>query len=107
MRKIFLLTNLIVLLCLALACNATEPKYLIHTSAKDIEVKKKQALQWYEDYVNGKKFYTDKQAGELKSKALKWYEDQITKEKFYFVNSEKEIAFTKTKALRWFEKNSQ
>lgn len=110
MKKILLLTNLLVLFCFALVSYAYESKYAVHTSAKDIEFKKKKALKWHSDNVDNQKFYyydANKHINSLKNKSLNWYEDKITKGKFYFVNSEKELAFTKKKALRWHENNSK
>lgn len=107
MKKILLLTAL--LTCFSLSAYGLEPKYTVHTSAKDIEYKKKKALQWYSSNVENKKAYENdpvKQISSLRSKALTWYENNITKGKFYFVHSDKELAFTKKKALRWHERNS-
>lgn len=89
---------------------AFNTKYTIHTSAKDIEYKKKNAIKWYTDNVTNEKFYwynAGKHINWLKSRALKWYENDVTKGKFYFVHPEHELAFTKKKALRWHGRNSQ
>ena len=88
---------------------AFEPNDSIHTGAKDIGIKKKQALQWYEDNIANNKsllYAPQKQAEWLKQKALKWHEDYITNQKFYFVHANTELNFTKNKALRWHENNS-
>ena len=88
---------------------AVEQKCLIHTSAKDIEFKKKKALRWHTNNVDNKKFYgydIKKHISFLKTRAIKWYDNNITKGKFYFVHPEHELTFTKKKALRWYDRNS-
>ena len=107
MKKLILLVSFIVSI---LPSYAVEPKYLVHTSAKDIEFKKARALKWYEDNVDKGKFYgydANKHVDWLKNRALKWHENYTVNGKFYFVHSDHELAFTKKKALRWYERNSQ
>ncbi len=107
---LFFLGSIFGLFNYLLVAYAFEPKYSVHTSSKDIELKKKKALRWYEDNVNNKKFYgydANKHVNSLKAKALKWYENKILNKQFYFVHTDKELEFTKQKALRWHEKNSQ
>ena len=109
MKKILLLINLLILFCFTLIAYAVEPKYTVHTSAKDIEFKKKKAIEWYTENVDNKKFYgydVNKHISFLKNRAINWHENNIKKGKFYFVNSDKELAFTKKKALRWYDGNS-
>lgn len=98
MKKLFLLTNLLILFLVSLTSYAFEPKYAFHTSKKDIEYKQTKALKWYED---------NEHPAWLKNRALNWYDDQITKGKFYFVHTNTELDFTKKKALRWYEANSK
>ena len=108
MKQTFLLISLFILL-IGNPVIAVTPKYSLHTSLKDVEFKKKKALQWYQDNVDNKKFYgydAQKHIASLKNRALKWYENNITKGKFYFVHPEHELAFTKKKALRWHDRNS-
>ena len=109
MRQIFLLISLSILL-IGSSAFATEPKYLIHTSAKDVEFKKKKSLDWYKDNVEDKRFYgydPNKHITLLKNKSLKWYENNIVKGKNYFINSKNESEALKKKSLRWYDRNSQ
>lgn len=62
-----------------------DPTYLPHTTKSAIDFKKKDALQWYTNNVDKKKFY---------------YEDKNH-------SAVKEIAFLKKRALKWHERNSQ
>ena len=96
MKKIILLLSSLTIM--NIPCFAFEPKYSVHTSNKDIEAKKKDALIWYD---------INKHIGVLKNKALTWYKNQITEQKDYFKNPNKELDFKKKKALTWYEKNSQ
>ena len=108
MKQIFLLISLILFL-VGSSVFAVEPKCLIHTSGKDIELKKKKALHWHTNNVDNKKFYgydIKKHMSFLKTRAIKWYDNNITKGKFYFVHPEHELTFTKKKALRWYDRNS-
>ena len=110
-QKLFLLIGLLVLLSFGftMASYAFEPRYTVHTSLKDIGFKKNKALKWYQNNVDGKKFYwydANKQINWLKNRVFKWNEDKITNNKFYFVHTDTELGFTKNKALRWFERNS-
>ncbi len=110
MKKTTLIINLILLFGFTLAANAFQPKYSVHTSAKDIEYKKGKAFTWYEDNVNKKKFYwydPEKHINWLKARSIRWYDDHITNGKFYFVHAENEKDFCKKKALRWYDRNSQ
>ena len=97
----------VIFLALVQPANAVSSKYLIRTSGKDIEFKKKQALKWHEyNYEKRKTPYMELQKDILKQRALRWYDNNVTKGKFYFVNADKELAFKKNKALKWYEKNS-
>ena len=107
MKKLILLISFIVSI---LPSCAVDPRYLVHTSARDIEYKKAKAFKWYEDNIDKDKFYgydANKHINWLKNRALKWYENNTVNDKFYFVHSDHEMAFTKKKALRWYERNSQ
>ena len=109
MKKILIFIILSNFSFICLSSFAVEPK-CAHTSAKDIEFKKKKALKWHEDQVTNKKSYfvnADKEVAFKKKKALKWHEDQVANKKSYFVNADKEIAFKKKKALHWHDRNSQ
>lgn len=116
-RNIGYIQNMKKSLLLLIFCNLLSlPSYgfalknAVHTTARDIELKKAKALQWYENNVDKGKFYfydAAKQIDWLKNRSLRWYEANITNGKFYFVHSDVELSFTKNKALRWYEKNSQ
>lgn len=96
--------------CCNLPLYAIELKYSVHTSLKDIELKKKKSLEWYEDNVNKNKFYSydiNKHIDFLKNRAVGWYENAAAEYKFYFVNSSNELETLKNKSLRWYEHNSQ
>ena len=109
MRKIFLLINLLLLCLLNLMAYAFDSKYVVHTSAKEIEYKKKKALSWHKENIEDVKVKTEskelilthdpkKEMEFLKSKALRWYEG---------IKSSNEMEFSKKKALRWHANNSQ
>ena len=109
MKKLLFILNLLVLFFSTItASHAANSKYLLMTSGKDIEFKKKKALDWYKNKVDNEKFYcldANKEVAELKSKALRWYDSYVTNGKFYFVKPDKEIAIAKNRALRWYERN--
>ncbi len=122
MKKIFLLTTFLIIACIFfnlafnLASYAYNPRYAVHTSAKDIEYKKKKTQEWYQ--YNNKNFTKDSHPAKLhwfnakkeeewqKKRALKWHQSNVKDGKFYLVHPEQELKFTKDKALRWHAKNS-
>lgn len=97
------------------------PQYLAHTTLKAIEFKKKDALEWYENNNDKKKFYylgfsspqthtATNEIAFMKKESFEWYENNVDKSKFYVINkgkADKEIAFKKERALKWYERNSQ
>lgn len=98
-----------------------EGEYLAHTTLKAIEFKKKDALEWFENNVDKKKFYylgftspqshtATNEIAFMKKEAFEWYENNVDKSKFYHINkhkADKEIALKKDRALKWYERNSQ
>ena len=111
MKKLLLTFQLVVLFFVTThSVFAFDSKYSVHTSGKDIDLKKKNALKWYTDNINNNKFYwydPQKHVQWLKSRALRWHEDNVISNKFYFVHPEHELSFTKKKALKWYERNSK
>ena len=108
MKKLFLF--LILFLASIQLSYAADLKYAVHTSSKDIEFKKKKALDWHENNLNSKRYNwyesNTKNTAWLKDRVLRWYENNVTKGKFYFVKADAELSHKQSKALKWYERNS-
>ncbi len=122
MKKIFLLVFLLGFICVFsnLSSYAYNPEYSKHTSAYDIEYKKKKALAWHtynQNKANEVKenklhwFSPNKEKEWKKEKALNWNKYNIAKEpkpnKLHWFSEKKQEEWQKARALKWHERNSK
>lgn len=84
-----------ILLLILLISSSILNSFAFESKQKEVESKKKEALQWYVDNeYRSKAFHYDpkKEISLLKNKALNWYGNRVGKE----------LEITKQKALKWY-----
>ena len=91
----------ILVLSLSFAANALAG---VHTTKKDINDKKSEALKWHEKKILKNQYGLRVESMKLKNNSLKWYQRKVMTNKFY---AKDELTEQKSKALKWYQKNSK